>query len=106
MAVRRAMQGVFVTRHVRASTGDLQRRRRRLRWPRDNGFNLSSDEDNCGRCGMQCNERRGEMCCRGLCAPSVRSRSPTRDRRRGAARLRVSVNFFAQHVAFLDSWPT
>jgi hypothetical protein len=36
---------------------------------RDNGFDLNNDENNCGRCGLQCNDRRGEVCCRGFCAP-------------------------------------
>ena len=34
----------------------------------DDGFNLSIDVDNCGSCGVRCNVRRGDICCRGSCA--------------------------------------
>lgn len=34
----------------------------------DNGFDLSADPANCGTCGVRCNERRGEVCCRGACS--------------------------------------
>jgi hypothetical protein len=34
----------------------------------DDGFNLDTDIMNCGRCGMACNTRRSEVCCRGVCS--------------------------------------
>jgi hypothetical protein len=34
----------------------------------DNGFNLMTDLENCGRCGVRCNAQRREVCCRGTCA--------------------------------------
>jgi hypothetical protein len=33
----------------------------------DEGFDLSQDENNCGRCGNRCNTARGDMCCAGSC---------------------------------------
>jgi hypothetical protein len=36
----------------------------------DDGFNLMTDPENCGRCGVGCNEQRREVCCRGVCARS------------------------------------
>lgn len=34
----------------------------------DDGFNLMTDIENCGRCGTRCNTARREVCCRGSCA--------------------------------------
>lgn len=36
----------------------------------DDGFDLNTDVENCGRCGMRCNTARREVCCRGACARS------------------------------------
>jgi hypothetical protein len=36
----------------------------------DDGFDLSTDVLNCGRCGNRCNTQRGDVCCRGSCARS------------------------------------
>jgi hypothetical protein len=36
----------------------------------DNGFNLATDVQNCGVCGMRCNTARREVCCAGSCSRS------------------------------------
>ena len=33
----------------------------------DDGFDLMTDLENCGRCGMRCNAARREVCCSGTC---------------------------------------